>query len=63
MLPVDLLVAEHRLIERIVKPMKEERERIAKTGLVDTNFIVRAVDFFRTYADHFHHGKEEAILR
>jgi hemerythrin-like domain-containing protein len=62
MLPVDLLVAEHRVIERIVKPMQEERERIAKTGLVDTNFIVRAVDFFRTYADQFHHGKEEAIL-
>jgi hemerythrin-like domain-containing protein len=62
MLPVDLLVAEHRLIERIVKPIQEERERIAKTGKVETNFIIMAVDFFRTYADQYHHGKEEGIL-
>jgi hemerythrin-like domain-containing protein len=37
-------------------------DRIAKTQKVDSNFIVAAVDFFRTYADRYHHGKEEGIL-
>jgi hemerythrin-like domain-containing protein len=29
---------------------------------VEPNFIVAAVDFFRTYADRYHLGKEEGIL-
>ena len=57
MLPVDLLVEENRLIERIVKPTQKERERIMKTGNVDSNFIVKAGDFFRTYADQHHHKR------
>lgn len=62
MLPVDILVAEHRLIERIIKPIQDETERMTETGIVETNFIIIAVDFFRTYADKYHHGKEEGIL-
>jgi hemerythrin-like domain-containing protein len=29
---------------------------------IDVNFLGVAVDFFRTYADRTHHGKEEDIL-
>ena len=57
-----MLVEEHRLIERIVNPMQVAKDRMSKTGTVDANFIVLAIDFFRTYADKYHHGKEEGIL-
>ena len=62
MLPVDILIDEHRLIERFIKLITKEMGRIAKTQKVEPNFIVVSVDFFRTYADRYHHGKEEGIL-
>ncbi len=62
MLPVEILITEHRLIEYAVDVLKEEQHKITASGKVDPNFIVTAVDFFRTYADRYHHGKEEGIL-
>ncbi|MBD3285730.1 cation-binding protein [candidate division WOR-3 bacterium] len=53
---------EHRLIERIIPALKHEVESIEKGGEPDPVFIEKAVDFFRTYADRTHHGKEEDIL-
>jgi hemerythrin-like domain-containing protein len=62
MMPIGPLMIEHRLIERMVKLMKNKLERIAQEKQLNTNFIEIAVDFFRTYADRCHHGKEENIL-
>lgn len=62
MLPIEILIREHRLIERFVKLIKKQIETIVESQEVDLNFIVSAVDFFRTYADRYHHGKEEGIL-
>jgi hemerythrin-like domain-containing protein/rubredoxin len=60
--PIGPLMWEHRVIERIVPVLEEEINRIKKTGKADPQFIVSVVDFFRTYADKAHHGKEENIL-
>ena len=62
MLPVEVLITEHRLILFTVSVLKKEQQKIVATSKVDPNFIVTAVDFFRTYADRYHHGKEEGIL-
>ena len=62
MLPVDLLMQEHRTIERMITLIKSELSRISETGKVNPNFIDVIIDFIRTYADHCHHGKEEGIL-
>lgn len=61
MQPIGLLMREHRLIEKMVERLRVERAR-AGEGKVDAAFIEQAVDFFRTYADRTHHGKEEDIL-
>jgi len=61
MLPIGLLMREHRRIERMVEGLRGERESVRR-GVVDPVFIDNAVDFFRTYADRTHHGKEEDIL-
>ena len=60
--PSGPLMVEHRLIENMVALLKREAARIRKEDKLDLQFIDSAVDFFRTYADKTHHGKEEDIL-
>jgi hemerythrin-like domain-containing protein len=55
-------MVEHRLIERMIKTMKSKLAVMAETEKLDSNFIIVATDFLRTYADRCHHGKEEGIL-
>ena len=62
MMPAGPLMIEHRLIERMIKLLKNESARIKQEYQPDMVFIDRAVDFIRTYADRCHHGKEEDIL-
>lgn len=62
MLPIGVLMREHRLIEDIIVLMRKESALIENTDKVDSvpvNFIVL---FLRTYVDRCHHGKEEEIL-
>ena len=62
MMPAGLLMIEHRLIERAMGAMKAELVRMTEQQRVDAAFIDLALDFFKTYADRCHHGKEEDIL-
>jgi len=62
MKPIGLLMREHRLIERLIKLLEKELNNIKKTKKVNSDFIQTSVDFFRTYADRTHHGKEEDML-
>jgi hemerythrin-like domain-containing protein len=62
MMPIGPLMIEHRLIERMVAVLRAEMQGIEKKGTVHVELIDDGVDFFRTYADRCHHGKEEDIL-
>jgi hemerythrin-like domain-containing protein len=62
MMPIGPLMAEHRLIERMINIFRDELNKIQSTDKIDPIFIDTAVDFIRTYADQTHHGKEEDIL-
>lgn len=62
MKPIGPLMWEHRLIEQMMPLMENEIRNIRTSGRADAVFIEKAVDFFRTYADRTHHGKEEDIL-
>jgi hemerythrin-like domain-containing protein len=62
MLPVDALMQEHRLIERMISQMKKEVLTMKSKQNVNSTFIDIAVDFIRVYADRCHHGKEEGVL-
>ena len=62
MMPIDQLMSEHRLIERMIKLMRVELRKIKETNEANPSFISAAVDFLRMYADLCHHGKEEGIL-
>jgi len=56
------LMIEHRLIEKMVNLLERHLKRMEETKKADMNFLKIAADFFRTYADRTHHGKEEGIL-
>lgn len=62
MLPVGLLMKEHRLIEKMIGLLKEELDKIILSKNVDHDFLDKALDFIKIYADKCHHGKEEDIL-
>lgn len=69
MLPIGPLMAEHRLIERMIALVQKEITRMQaalagnpETPWVNPGLIDTAVDFIRLYADKTHHGKEEDIL-
>jgi len=53
---------EHRLIERFIVVLRKELEREKSQGAANVALLDAGVDFFRTYADRTHHGKEEDIL-
>jgi hemerythrin-like domain-containing protein len=62
MKPAGPLMVEHRLIERMAALLNDELREMKTVARVDTGLIFAGVDFFRTYADRTHHGKEEDIL-
>lgn len=62
MKPPGPLMIEHRLIERMIRVLDFELDKITNWNKTDPRLIQMAVDFFRTYADQTHHGKEESIL-
>jgi hemerythrin-like domain-containing protein len=59
---IGLLMREHRLIEQIIPILETELRHISQNQCIHLPFIHRVVDFFRTYVDKLHHGKEEDIL-
>lgn len=62
MLPNGSMMAEHRLIERMIHIIKDELTIIQEKEEINPIFIDNAVDFISPYADQTHHGKEEDIL-
>ena len=54
---ITMLFTEHRLIQKTVSLLNKFSQKDLNPDLID-NFV----DFFRTYADKRHHGKEEAIF-
>jgi hemerythrin-like domain-containing protein len=62
MLPIGLLMVEHRLIERMIRIMEAELENIQRENRADPGRVEKIVYFIQAYADSCHHGKEENIL-
>jgi hemerythrin-like domain-containing protein len=62
MKPIGPLMKEHRLIERMVASLNRELKQINEKNKANVELLTVAVDFFKTYADRTHHGKEEDIL-
>lgn len=60
--PIEILMHEHRVIERALRTLDGICLKLQRGIEVPTETLLQLVDFIRTYADGFHHGKEEAHL-
>jgi hemerythrin-like domain-containing protein len=58
----DVMVQEHKLILRMVTLVEKNSALAEKGQFTDWQFFLDAVDFIRSYADRFHHAKEEDTL-
>ena len=56
------LVNEHRLILRMIALLERNAPRTAAGDYNNWQFYLDGVDFIRSYADRFHHAKEEDVL-
>lgn len=56
------LVNEHRLILRMITLMERNAPRTTDDTYSNWQFYLDGVDFIRSYADRFHHAKEEDVL-
>jgi hemerythrin-like domain-containing protein len=56
------LVAEHRLILRMIALLERNAPLTAAGNYTNWRFYLDGVDFIRQYADRFHHAKEEDVL-
>ncbi|MFX1508703.1 MAG: hemerythrin domain-containing protein [Promethearchaeota archaeon] len=62
MQPLEHLVKEHRLIAQAVNVTKSFRKEIASGSPIRPRRYWWLIDFWSTYADLIHHGKEEQWL-
>lgn len=60
--PMKMLVEEHVLIKRWLALIPHVLEQLDLNSAEGTQLIYEGVDFIRSYADRFHHAKEEDIL-
>lgn len=60
--PIKRLVDEHVLIKKWLALIPEIIKNMDVTSEEGKKLIVDGIDFIRSYADRYHHGKEEDIL-
>jgi hemerythrin-like domain-containing protein len=60
--PIDVLTEEHRLIEQVLGSLESFAVAVEGGLAVERPLVREYGEFFRGFADAFHHGKEEDIL-
>jgi hemerythrin-like domain-containing protein len=60
--PIEILRREHRVIERALRTLDGICTKLQRGIEIPPEALLQLIDFIRTYADGFHHGKEEAHL-
>jgi len=60
--PIETLRREHRVIEGALRTLDAICVKLQRGIEVPSETLLQLIDFIRTYADGFHHGKEEAHL-
>ncbi len=58
----DILMSEHRVIERVIASLEAQAGRLAAGQAVRPGFFLDAASFIKGFADGCHHRKEEGVL-
>ena len=56
------LMEEHKLINRMIDVLESAANQLEENKEITPDIFDKAADFIRTFADKFHHAKEEDIL-
>ena len=59
---IDVLMQEHRLIERVLDALEIAAGHLDRSHPVPAAFFLEAADFIAGFADGCHHRKEEGVL-
>ncbi len=62
MTPIDVLMEEHRIIERVLDVLERAAQNLSVDSGGSADFFLKAVDFIQGFADGCHHQKEEGVL-
>lgn len=62
MKPTDVLMNEHRLIERVLDALEAAANQVERGRAVPAAFFLDAAEFIAGFADGCHHRKEEGVL-
>lgn len=60
--PTEILSQEHRVIERVLACLDILAQRARRNAALDAHSAREALEFLGTFADAFHHAKEERAL-
>jgi hemerythrin-like domain-containing protein len=60
--PIDVLMEEHRLIEQVLGSLESLAVAVEGGLALERPLVGEYAEFFRGFADAYHHGKEEDIL-
>ena len=58
----DILMTEHRVIERVLLALETAAQRLEAGQETPPDFFLNAADFIKGFADGCHHHKEEGVL-
>jgi len=62
MIPTEILKNEHKVILMVLELAEKEIASIQNTRKINAEKIEKMVDFFKNFADTYHHAKEEKHL-
>ena len=62
MLATQILMEEHRVIERVLTALQRAADRVAEGARIRPSFFLNAAFFIKNFADGCHHRKEEGVL-
>jgi len=62
MIATDILMSEHRVVERVILALETACDRLDSGQEVRPEFFLQAADFIKGFADGCHHRKEEGVL-
>jgi len=58
----DILMEEHKVIQRVLTALESAAQRLDQKQTVRPGFFLDAADFIKNFADGCHHKKEEGVL-
>jgi hemerythrin-like domain-containing protein len=59
---IDILMDEHRVIERVLAALETAVQRLEQGQAVRPGFFLDGVEFITGFADEYHHREEEVVL-